>query len=790
MEERMEEERLRKFGIKEEMPEAMKSRWMWVARGEKMASDVPQLVYFRKVFQASAGIASRIRISADSRYKLYVNGKLAEIGPCKGDRFVWYYDEIELEPYLIEGTNVLAVEVLRYPMSGNGCHGIYRTAFPGLYVEEVVSENGKKIGVDGNGGWRYRIAGGFRIVPESLSFAPLQILEERSAERENHGWRESGYDDSGWSLASPRMAFEMHSAVSPGNLMPRPIPYMRREDCKFQDVVCLRSSRLPQKAWKCFLTGGKEIAIPADNHESIEIDAGEETTGYLSLRIFKGKGSKVKILQSECYVTEDRNKRKPQMPVKGNRIDWNNGHLEGFTDTFYPAGCGTEEKPEIYEPFWFRTFRYIRLEIETGEEELVLKGFDYQKTGYPLEVKAHVYTSDETLLPVWDISLRTLRNCMHETYEDCPFYEQLQYAMDSRSQILYTYMVAADDRLARRCMEDFKRSQRHDGMLNCSAPNYGPNIIPGFSIYYILMLHDHMMYFGDREFLRGHMGCMDSILEYFRRHVDGRGLVGKTGGMNSSALEPYWSFIDWTPQWDATTGMPAAGLEGPITMESFLYIMGLDHAADILDYLGRKDTAAEYRERARQVRAALNTFCVDEDGVYQDGPGICQYSQHCQVFAVLTDTVPVEKGRKLLEKTLDEQNHYAQCSVAMAYYLFRALEKTGLYERTEKLWDLWRDMVTKNLTTCVEDGVDERSDCHGWGALALYELPAAVLGVRPGAPGFERIMISPVPGYLKWARGCAATKWGVVDVSWERDAEGRIDIAYKVPDGVEVVVPQ
>ena len=209
---------------------------------------------------------------------------------------------------------------------------------------------------------------------------------------------------------------------------------------------------------------------------------------------------------------------------------------------------------------------------------------------------------------------------MHETYEDCPFYEQLQYAMDSRSQILYTYMVAADDRLARKCMDDFRRSQRYDGLLNCSYPCYGPNVIPGFSIYYILMLYDHMMYFGDREFLRQHMGTVDGILEYFRRNLDGRGLAGRMGGINGK--DRYWSFIDWTAQWDETSGMPRAGLSGPITMESLLYIMGLDHAAKVLDYLGRSQVAQEYRSRADEVRKAVNTYCRDEAGMYTDGPGI------------------------------------------------------------------------------------------------------------------------------------------------------------------------
>lgn len=136
------------------------------------------------------------------------------------------------------------------------------------------------------------------------------------------------------------------------------------------------------------------------------------------------------------------------MPVKGDRTDDKNGHLLGVTDTYEVAGCGKRGDTETYEPFWFRTFRFIRLEIVTAEEPLTIESFDYQETGYPLEVKTWVTTSDESMGDIWDISERTLRRCMHETYEDCPFYEQLQYAMDTRSQILYTYMISGDDRLA------------------------------------------------------------------------------------------------------------------------------------------------------------------------------------------------------------------------------------------------------------------------------------------------------------------------------------------------------
>ena len=156
--------------------------------------------------------------------------------------------------------------------------------------------------------------------------------------------------------------------------------------------------------------------------------------------------------------------------------------LTGISDHYAVSGHGIEDMPETYTPFWFRTFRFIRLTIHTADASLTLADYSYESTGYPLEVKSRVETSDPTWASIWDISLRTLRRCMHETYMDCPFYEQLQYAMDSRSEILYTYAVSMDDRLARQCMDDFRRAQRYDGLLNCSYPNSEPNVIPGFSI--------------------------------------------------------------------------------------------------------------------------------------------------------------------------------------------------------------------------------------------------------------------------------------------------------------------
>ncbi len=765
------------------------TNWIWTPEWTGQWDENPAFVYFRKTFEWSGEVPVNIDISADSRYKLYVNGSFVHCGPRKGDAKVWYCDTLDIAPYLVNGKNVLAVEVLRYPLAHRkGNHGIWRTETPGLYVnggacadagaaaEHGNANAGSKAAVGGaatgiqlsaDQTWKVKINPCVQIVSENPYFAPLQILEKAAGNPELAGWMTPDYDDSGWADATAYMSFFMPKAVSPGNLLPRPIPLMKNTSRKFKGVYCVRESKAGKAAWdemlKCDMEkNGGALQIAPNSLEIVEIDAGELTTGYLKLALSAGAGAHINLLTSECYAYPPKTDHPMALPQKGDRTDCVNGKLYGFTDTYTPAGYGSGQRPEIYEPYWFRTFRYIQLDITTADEPLIIHSFDYIETGYPLEVKTKLETSDPVMNDIWDLSLRTLKRCMHETYEDCPFYEQLQYAMDTRSQILYTYSVSGDDRLARQCIDDFHRSVRYDGLINCSYPSYGPNVIPGFSIYYILMIYDHMMYFADKELIRRYMPTVEGILDFFRRNLNEQGLVGKIGGLNGR--DRYWSFIDWTPQWDETSGVPTATLTGPITMESFLYAYGLQHAAKMMAFIGRYEDAAMYTAQADDVLAAIKAYCLGENGLYQDGPGIEDYSQHCQVFAVLTGAESGENARRLMLEVLPEDKPYARCSVAMAFYLFRALEKAGLYEMTGPLWEPWRRMVKNHLTTSVEDEVNSRSDCHAWGALALYELPAVLLGIRPEKPGFEDFRQTPVKGTLEWVKGDVVTPFGKLSV--------------------------
>lgn len=760
------------------------SNWIWVPEWNLEDKDNTRLVYFRKVIEITAEpISAKVDITADSRYKLYVNGQLVQFGPSKGDNQIWFCDSVDIADYLKKGKNTICVIVLRYPEDKKkGNHSIFRTAVPSLYMKGKCTDAlGHTYTLSSDSSWKCFVDRQFRIIQEEIGFAPLMIHEEYYGNKDNQHWMCEDFSDEYWDDAKPYKNIEVHGAVSPGNLHPRTIPFMYRKKRNFAGIMDIKKSIHREKAWKCLLNGEAKIIIPANTEEIVEFDAGEEMTGFLKLQVSGGKDSVIEILQSEGYVL-DGFVGAAKMPLKGDRTDKEHGHLDGYTDIYHVAGLGTNEKTEVYEPFWFRTFRFIQLKIKTGDQPLVVHSFDYEETGYPLEVETEVKTSDESLKDIWEISERTLRRCMHETYMDCPFYEQLQYAMDARQEILYTYAISADDRLARKCMDDFRRSQRYDGLINCCYPNCNPNVIPGFSIYYVMMVYDHMMYFGDKELIRYHMPAIERILDFFERNLTIEGYVGKVGVPNLESA--FWSFIDWANAWDSATGMPLAGLQGPITMESLLYIMGLQHAAKLAEYIGRHELASEYLQHAANVQEAIRKHCIGKNGMVQDGPGVDIYSQHCQVFALLTDTVDLDIGRRNLLETLENTSAYAQCTVCMQYYVFRALEKVDLYEYTNQKWDIWRVMLEKHATTCIEAELYCRSDCHAWGSLILFELPSVTLGVRPASPGYETVSIKPVPGYLDCAEGQVKTPRGIVKVSWKKE-NGEMKVSYELPDGME-----
>lgn len=277
--------------------------------------------------------------------------------------------------------------------------------------------------------------------------------------------------------------------------------------------------------------------------------------------------------------------------------------------------------------------------------------------------------------------------------------------------MLFTYNISGDDRLARKALHDFHTSLRPDGLISMRYPAHTNVTLPVFSLFFPLMVEDHIRYFADYDVATRYFPTCDSILNHFARLLQINGLVGQ---FNPS----HWSYVDWVKDWVFAT--PPAAKVGPATYFSLVYALSLGTAAAIAEFIGRTDTSREYLKRKEAVIAAVNKECFD--GVwYLDGPVDTfrnvpgSISQHCQVYAVLAGAISGEDARNLMARTLTTPTLH-QASYSQMFYVFRALQNLGMYDVTRSLWEPFNTMLDQGLDTWAEALHNPRSDCHAWSA--------------------------------------------------------------------------
>jgi len=690
------------------------------------------LYEFRKTFRARKGDGLVMKICAEGRYRLFINGVFVSAGPCQGSSFVRYYDEIDAGKLLKTGENLITVRIV-YPAK-NEWITFYRDERPELWVEAELTDGGKTVRFGTDKDWKcfrddsvgfFRDPGYQNTIPEfeilrgSGELVPVNVFENGEADIERGGV-------SVWGVCYR------------APMMPRLIPQMENGE------------ETPLRAVK-------------SGPGFIELDAGKYVTARVRFSLTGEKGKSVRIVYAECYLT----------PCEGGGYEkrmrdcFDAGELRGPCDIVETSG-----EKQTFEPFWYRAFRFVRIEFSG---EFSLSEAVFAEEHYPLGSAASFSSSDKELDRIWDVSVNTLKCCMHETYIDCPHYEQLQYCMDSALEALYTYYLTPDLRLPKKSLIDLAHSQRPDGMLQSSYPSQLVQVIPSFSLFWIFMLKDYLVFSGDRELALSMTGTADRILEGFRSFLDERGLVGKT---------PYWHFVDWVPGWDR--GVPPGGEKEPLTVYSLMYASALLEGAEICEACGRSLLAKEYRARSKETCDAVRRYCFDgEKGLFGDTPSKNSFSELVSSWAVISGAVTGQEAVRLMKRTLS--GGAAKCSFAASFYLFRALEMTGLYDAAFERLALWRDMLKMHCTTWCENPDAPRSECHGWSSVPVFELSAVILGVKPGGIGYESVTISPYTCALDSAEGKVPTPHGPVSVSWKKK-EGKLIFDAVLPKALLCVV--
>jgi hypothetical protein len=720
---------------------------------------------------------SKLHISADNRYKLYLDSKLIGLGPQRGDLSNWFFDTYDLSQHIRQGGQVLTVIAWHDRDTAPSAQISARPAL--LLVEEMADGR-----MNPPTNWKCRHWANNKTIPvpeEAVNAGP-------------------GYEISGFTLeelipGSNTLEREFNSVMFlgraknhrkgnsalllPWQLRPRTIPPLISKmhvmgRCKNILTDCnISKQQIDHLICNLNSDANATITIPPKTHCIFLLDTEALTIGYPIMHVSKGNNSVISLTYQEALQSKG-----DDVYSKANRNTVKDSFLVGLTDHFCPDGRDNV----IFEPFWYRCWRYIEFDILTADEPLYLHRLCYRSTGYPLELNAE-FEADAWFKRLIEPGFRTLRLCAGETYMDCPYYEQLQYEGDSLIQSVLTYILSGDDRLPRQAIEFFSQSRLASGLTLSRYPCRFPQIIPTFSLLHVVMLNDFLMWRGDHAFVDQQLDSITSILYAFKRFTNSDGLVGKLPGM---------TFIDWTsdPTWK--NGGPPGASEGNSFITSFFYLYALQKAMALYKILGRNFEFQEIHNQIVLLRTLLQKEAFDpSQHVFKDDALGKNLSQHTNILAILTDTYKGVIDGQILLTNLLHNEHMSKASYYFKYFLFEAMFHVA---RADLIWPAlqpWHEMLDNGLTTFAETPEPTRSDCHAWSAHPLYHFFASILGIRPVEPGCSQISIRPAPrvhnsilpdvlgGAFMTPKGKCHIRLEAAGHSWH--------IHSKLPDGVQLL---
>jgi len=667
---------------------------------------------FEKQINAKKQEVAKINIFASTRYILYINGEYICEGPCRGHEKTRYYDSVEVE--LKEGINDICVKVMHL---GIAFTTVFKTPMP-MVAFEAVTEDEVFISDET---WKCKYLSGYKFYnPAFYTICPYEKV-----------------DAGGEAVELPvviEKAFESCTFKSDGY---------------YNVCGCVHPFVLEKRPIPMIYPGAENVLKPIKSGDGfVEYDAGEYMTAKMKFDI--ASNSNVTITYSECYEFEDGKKKR----------DDSNGFLNGYSDY-----VKTADEDIVYEPFWFRAFRFIRVE---GDCEAVgsIKAY---RCNYPIDFKGSFECSDENYNKMFDVSINTMLCCAHEIVVDCPFYEQQQYVMDSAIEHAVMMRMTDDRRLVKKCIRDFAESQKPSGLLCAQYPSTYTQIIPGFSFFWIFLLRSYLEDSKDTSYVSEFVGKADAVLGYFDRLCADRGYITPSN---------MWDYVDWVPEWEG--GIVPVKDNEALTIYNLYYACALKDAAFICRKIGRNGLASDYEERYEIVKNNINNLCYNEEkGMYQDGSETETYSMHTIIWAILSEVVPEDKKDKLISHIFDEG--LSKSSFSFIFYLFRAFEKCGRYDMAFELFKNWQIMLDNHCTTWCENPDNPRSECHAWSCAPYYEFSANILGVKVGYD--DEIIIAPNTGSLSYAKGTVPTRFGTVSVDWT-NKNGKFIIKVSGADGV------
>ncbi len=769
-------------------------------------------IYRKELTLASKPRHARIRVTADSRYKLFVNGKFVCRGPARGYPFSLPYDELDIAPFLRAGRNVLAAVVHHFGITM--FHHI-ETGWEGFLLDgEAELGPGKTVPLSTDSTWRTIEAGwcpgliparfpksnvirAWNRMADRISFQQ-GFQEDFDASQLDPNWMLPGFDDSKWT-ESPRSG-PVPRMPWPG-LEPRGISFLEEKEMapsqvlsqwsvttvknweKYNNLGLLlfHEKRQPAKqgAFRLGQAGPKNTMtfeiLPAKDRkpQALLLDFGKEVVGHPRLAIQKALGGEM----VDLFYTEDLNHDGSIVlldPEESCRI--------AMADR-YRCCQGKQE----WEGFGSRGFRYMLVTVRRIKKPIVLS-VSLTHSSYPVEARGSFSCSDPLLNKIWETAAHTQRVCMLDSYVDCPWREQGQWWGDATVQAWVTAYAFGKFDLLRRGIRQAAQSQTPEGLLFGVFPSQAYDcILPDFNLIWVMSLQYYFLFTGKKDVIEEVFPALEKCLDWFCRHAGEEKLLGPVPGT--------WLFLDWQPlikdQYSA--------------IFNFLYIAALRSAVDLAKLLGRLDRARQWKEQELAVtRTVLKRFFDPQAKVFREACDLktkersSQISQHSHTWAILLGFKPelhehfcrdviLPGMRSLISgKDLVSATPYFYAYVLKA--LFQAGFATEAMDFIRKGWGMMLDKGTSTFWESWDAQPGISSLCHAWSSSPLYHLSQQVLGVQPLAPAWSKVRIAPKLLGLSWAKGKVPAGSGEIEVAWEVKKDNMVRLEISLPKGTKGIL--
>ena len=763
----------------------------WIAPPGEKGSNYTFLA--RKEFLVpESPVRAILRIAADSRYVLYLNGQRVGQGPARGTDNRYFFDSYDVTAALRKGKNHLAARV-HSPVTPLSSTVLSITPAILAEIEDLVKTDTS---------WEVCID------PSARSDAPfythhIGYSEYRDFRKEPVGW-ERGEDNADiWSPAE-----EIADANELGRVLsPRTIPALSddryrpelivgtggvplakpgiEDDVEYAALMQGETHFKPDQPrffdTEALTWGGSAKVLPwcfLSNKATMQgayiiLDFGREICGNVMLDIEAPEGTILDI----GYDEDVRDGRLDTLRVNVG------GPLYRFADRYILRGGRQRIENHMHD----RGFRLIQLTLRRFEEPVRIHSIEAANRVYPIPVEASFECDQLMLNRLWDACVQTLQECSMDLFVDCPWREQTLWLDDHLQENLFYFTLTSDRVFPAHNLRVSAEGALANGMIPSRYPSQRTCLLPVTSANWITVLSDYYLYTGDLELVKELLPVIDKALSVYQGWTEEDGLV-------ADRHDPgMWNFIDW--------GYDISGvqLDGKVAALNMLIAGAYKLAAGLHEAAGNSERAEEYRGRVGEITAAIKKcFWLEEEQHFYDCTAplnnkrsFSQVPHGVGLYYELLDD-------KLREGALNVLLDPGAIRAEFGYQLFviDALVRNGRAQEGLKIiHDLWPHMIQPGGSPTLWEVVDGRdafggcgSLCHAFSCLPMFFMQTALLGVRPLKPGFEEFSLVPQSLGVLRAKGHIPTPHGAIYVAWSLQDDGSLDVDVSIPDQTTAVL--